>query len=82
MRIFLSNVFNDPGSPWYYVIGVLFLVLIFGALAAYIILSKKKAKKDSSSDPAQKEDLAEPEQATDDADTNASVETDIPENKE
>ena len=44
MNILLSNVFYDPNSPWYYVIGVIFLVLIFGALTAYILLSKKFAK--------------------------------------
>ena len=45
MTAFLSNAFNDPSSPWYYVIGVLFLVLIFGALAVYIIWSNNKKKK-------------------------------------
>lgn len=49
MTELLSNVFYDPSSPWYYVIGVVFLVLIFGALTAYVLLSKKfeKAKKQS-----------------------------------
>ncbi len=41
----LCNAFNDPSDPWYYVIGVLFLIAIFGALAVYIILSNKKNKK-------------------------------------
>lgn len=46
MTAFLSNAFNDPSNPWYYVVGVLFLALIFGALAVYIILSNRKKKKD------------------------------------
>ena len=41
---FLCNAFNDPSNPWYYVIGVVFLLVIFGALAAYIILTGKKSK--------------------------------------
>ena len=48
MLQFLSNAFNDPADPWYYVIGVLFLLLIFGALAFYVIWTgKKKNKADS-----------------------------------
>lgn len=54
---FFSNVFNDPSSPWYYVIGVLFLVLIFGALAAYIVLSKRKNdRKDGEGNISDKDD--------------------------
>lgn len=41
----LCNAFNDPSNPWYYVVGVISLILVFGALAAYIILSKKLEKK-------------------------------------
>ena len=41
---FLCNAFNDPSNPWYYVIGVVFLLVIFGALAAYIILTGRKNK--------------------------------------
>lgn len=41
---FLCNAFNDPSNPWYYVIGVVFLLVVFGALAAYIILTGKKSK--------------------------------------
>ena len=47
MTEFLSNAFNDPSNPWYYVIGLLFLALIFGALAVYIILTNKNKKKTS-----------------------------------
>ena len=46
MIAFLSNAFNDPSDPWYYVVGTLFLLLIFGALAIYIVFSNKKKKKD------------------------------------
>ncbi len=56
MTQFLSNVFNDPASPWYYVIGVLFLLLIFGALALYIIFSKKSG---SSSENEEKPEIAD-----------------------
>ena len=42
MLQFLSNAFNDPADPWYYVIGVVFLLLVFGALVVYIIFSGKK----------------------------------------
>lgn len=47
---FLSNAFNDPSDPLYYVIGVIFLLLIFGALALYIFLSGKKNKQNAQSD--------------------------------
>ena len=46
MQLFLSNVFNDPSDPWYYVIGILFLALIFGALALYMVLDNKRKKRD------------------------------------
>lgn len=46
MTEFLSNAFNDPSNPWYYVIGLLFLALIFGALAVYIILTNKNKNED------------------------------------
>ncbi len=39
------NPFTDSGSPWYYVVGVLFLILIFAALAVYIVVSGKRKKK-------------------------------------
>ncbi|MDE5593648.1 MAG: hypothetical protein K2I75_06935 [Clostridiales bacterium] len=44
MLQYLSNAFNDPSNPWYYVIGLLFLLAIFGALAVYVIFSSKKNK--------------------------------------
>ena len=52
MTAFLSNVFNDPSSPWYYILGVLFLAIIFGALAVYIVWdSKRKKSKDAEAKP-------------------------------
>ncbi|MDE7405625.1 MAG: hypothetical protein K2M89_01970 [Clostridiales bacterium] len=54
MLQYLSNAFNDPSNPWYYVIGLLFLLAIFGALAVYVIFSGKKKpdeqKKDEQSE--------------------------------
>lgn len=47
----LCNAFNDPSNPWYYVIGVAFLLLFFGALALYIWLSGKKKKKSTDNHP-------------------------------
>lgn len=46
MLQYLSNAFNDPSNPWYYVIGLLFLLAIFGALTVYVIFSGKKKKGD------------------------------------
>ncbi len=45
--LFLSNAFNDPKDPWYYVLGVLFLLLVFGILAVYMILTGKKKKNET-----------------------------------
>ena len=47
MLQYLSNAFNDPSNPWYYVIGVVFLLLLFGGLAVYVILSGKRKGKDN-----------------------------------
>ncbi|MCM1367502.1 MAG: hypothetical protein NC184_01645 [Roseburia sp.] len=45
---FICNPFNDPSSPWYYVVGVAFLLLIFAALAVYIVIeNKRKSKKNA-----------------------------------
>ena len=41
---YLSNPFTDPNDPWYYVLGAIFLLLIFGSLALYIFLSNTKKK--------------------------------------
>lgn len=38
--------FNDPSSPWYYVVGIIFLALIFAALGGYIVYAKKHKKPD------------------------------------
>ena len=39
--IFIStDAFNNPDSPLYYIVGAIFLLLICGALAAYLLVSK------------------------------------------
>lgn len=43
MAVFLSNVLTDTSNPWYYVSGVLALIVVFGAVAAYIYFSGKKS---------------------------------------
>lgn len=66
MLQYLCNAFNDPSDPWYYVIGLLFLLAIFGALAVYVIFSGKKnkdstKKKDEQSDNPDAEQTGESE---------------------
>lgn len=39
-----SDAFINPDSPWYYVIGVVCLVLVFALLAVYIVVSGKRKK--------------------------------------
>ena len=63
MLQYLSNAFNDPSNPWYYVIGLLFLLAIFGALAVYVIFSGKKKPDEQKKD--------EQSENTDKAQTNA-----------
>ncbi|MCH5158382.1 MAG: hypothetical protein J1F33_04190 [Clostridiales bacterium] len=43
-----SDAFNNPNSPVYYIVGVVFLLLIAALLAGYLLLSKylEKKKKD------------------------------------
>ena len=41
------DAFTNPDSPWYYVVGTAFLVLIFVALGLYVGLSNKKKKRDA-----------------------------------
>lgn len=74
MLKFLSNAFNDPSDPWYYIIGVLFLLAVFGAVAAYVIISGKKKSGESGGDEKDKSDSSQAEQqgkdeATENADT-------------
>ncbi len=42
-----NDAFTNPDSPWYYVVGTAFLVLIFVALGIYVAISKKKKKHDA-----------------------------------
>lgn len=69
----LSDAFTNPDSPWYYVIGVAFLLLVFGALAAYIIVSGKKRKAKEKENAAQTEqaEANSAEVANDSAENNA-----------
>lgn len=70
---FLCNAFNDPSDPWYYVIGVLFLLAVFGAVAAYVIISGKrkspegKDEQDQASDSAEATDKDHATESTDEA---------------
>ena len=50
IKLFLSNPFNDPSDPWYYIIGVIFLLLIFGAVGAYMFWTGKRKNKKTDSD--------------------------------
>lgn len=71
----LSNAFNDPSNPWYYVVGVLFLLLILGAVALYMFWTSKKNKSsnneqsdvnaDTPTDTAQDETKTEEDKLTD-----------------
>lgn len=42
-----ADAFNNPNSPYYYLVGALFLVLIFGALALYLVLVNRKKRRDA-----------------------------------
>ena len=67
MLPFLSNVFNDPSDPWYYVVGVIFLLLIFGAVGIYMYLvGKKKKQNPDKADSAAETDNTEKTEAADD----------------
>lgn len=50
MTFISSDAFNNPDSPIYYVVGAIFLLLIFGALAAYLLISKHFEKKKAAGD--------------------------------
>ena len=59
----LSDAFTNPDSPWYYVIGVAFLLLVFGALAVYIVVSGKKRKAKEAKEAKERENAAQPTEA-------------------
>lgn len=68
MMQFLSNAFNDPSDPWYYIIGVIFLLLIFGAVGAYVFWTGKRknskaADAECKDEEEQKDDKPEPDAA-------------------
>lgn len=56
----ICSVFDNPNDPMYYVVGVIFLALVFGALAVYIILDRRKHKKSDGSESANPVNAAEP----------------------
>ena len=83
MLQFLSNAFNDPSDPWYYVIGVLFLLAVFGAVAAYVIISGKKKSGESGGDEKDMPDSSQAEQqGKDEATENADADTKSQQDKE
>lgn len=71
---FLSNAFNDPSDPWYYVVGVIFLLLIFGAVGLYMYLVGKKNK--NSAEPDKTDAQHEPNKAEVKTDEQAPENTD------
>ncbi|MDE7164023.1 MAG: hypothetical protein K2O04_01175 [Clostridiales bacterium] len=78
MLPFISNVFNDPSDPWYYVVGVIFLLLIFGAVALYMVWVGKKNKQNADktdgaveADNVDKAEVKADEQATENTDATA-----------
>ncbi|MCH5160695.1 MAG: hypothetical protein J1G04_01545 [Clostridiales bacterium] len=40
--ISINDAFTNPNSPWYYVVGSAFLVLIIAALVIFVLVSKRK----------------------------------------
>lgn len=48
--------FTDPGSPWYYVVSIIFLALIFAALAVFIFYTKRHKKPDDEKDATEQPD--------------------------
>lgn len=78
MQIFLSNAFNDPSDPWYYVIGIIFLALIFGALALYIVLDNRRKNKNGGDTAAKTPSDAQKDHA--DTDSTDDQTTEIREN--
>ena len=82
MLQYLSNAFNDPANPWYYVIGVLFLLLIFGALAVYVIWSGKKNKAKEEGEKVNTDEKIEPKEQTETANADTIAEPEKSEQSE
>ncbi len=78
MTAFLSNAFNDPSNPWYYVLGVFFLLIIFGALAFYIVWDGKRKKRKSEEN--QENSNNEPPVEKSASDTDNVLNTDVEDN--
>lgn len=77
MLPFLSNAFNDPSDPWYYVVGVIFLLLIFGAVALYMVWNGKKNKQNADKIEEEKTKTAETDKAEVQADENVEETVDM-----
>lgn len=60
-----SDAFINPDSPWYYIVGVICLVLVFAALAVYIVVSgkRKKAKEKREAEAKTATEVEPPEQS-------------------
>lgn len=82
MIYFLSNAFNDPSNPWYYVLGVFFLLLVFGALAAYVVWDGKRKKKSKSEHKPEETEQVAPEQTITVADAETQTQTDAADNSD
>lgn len=54
-----ADAFNNPNSPIYYIVGVIFLVAIIGALVVYIVLSNRAKKKADAQKPTDEENSTE-----------------------
>ncbi len=86
MTFIAADAFNNPDSPVYYIVGVVFLLLIFGALAAYLLISKhlekkKNAAKENLSDEESKQNSVDADTASNDAAPSAEEESAERENR-
>lgn len=68
-----SDAFINPDSPWYYIVGVICLVLVFAALAVYIVVSgkRRKAKEKREAEAKAATEIEPPEQGDDNGNTPA-----------
>ncbi len=68
-----SDAFINPDSPWYYIVGVICLVLVFAALAVYIVVSgkRRKAKEKREAEAKAATEVEPTEQSDDNGNTTA-----------
>lgn len=76
MTQLLCHALNDPNDPWYYVIGVLALLLVFGGLTAYILIEDRLKKKKSGNTDGNIGEGPDSEQQADADETDEADETD------